>query len=65
MKLLRYEDPETLIHTYGLANNKFFEGKDSKYIFVVKENANMGDLLDKKRDIERMHMKYDRVVFYG
>lgn len=62
MKLLRYEDPEILIHTYGLANNEFFEGKDSKYIFVVKENANMGDLLDKKRDITMLDMKYDRVV---
>lgn len=56
MKLLRYEDPENLIHTYGLANNKFFEGKDSKYIFVVKENATSTDLLYKKHDIEHLGM---------
>lgn len=62
MKLLRYEDPETLIHTYGLANNKFFEGKDSKYIFVVKENATITDLLYKKHDIEHLGMQFDRVV---
>ncbi|CAM2908039.1 hypothetical protein [Lactobacillus crispatus] len=62
MKLLRYEDPETLIHTYGLANNKFFRNKDSKYIFVVKENATSTDLLYKKHDIEYLGMQFDRVV---
>lgn len=62
MKLLRYEDPETLINTYGLANNEFFEGKDSKYIFVVKENATSTDLLYKKHDIEHLGMQFDRVV---
>ncbi len=63
MKLLRYEDPETLIHNYGLANNKFFEGKDSKYIFVVKENASLQDLKDKEHDIKHLNLTYDRVVF--
>lgn len=53
MKLLRYEDPETLIHTYGLANNKFF---------VVKENATSTDLLYKKHDIEHLGMQFDRVA---
>jgi hypothetical protein len=62
MKLLRYEDPETLIHTYGLSDDKFFNGKDPKYIFVVKENATKQDLVDKKHDIDHLQMKYDRVV---
>lgn len=62
MKFLRYEDPETLIHTYGLANNKFFRNKGSEYIFVVKENAISTDLLYKKHDIEHLGMQFDRVV---
>lgn len=62
MKLLRYEDPKTLIHTYGLSNNKFFEGKDPKYVFTVKEDATNTDLLYKKHDIEHLGMKFDRVV---
>ncbi len=62
MKLLRYEDPVEEIHYYGLSDSQFFKDKDPKYIFVVKEDANMGDLLDKKRDITMLDMKYDRVV---
>ena len=62
MDLLRYEDPETLIHTYGLSNNDFFRNKDSKYIFVVKHNATNTDLLYKKHDIEHLGMQFDRVV---
>ena len=62
MKLLRYEDPETLINTYVLANNEFFEGKDSKYIFVVKENATMQDLKANKHDIKHLNLTYNLVV---
>lgn len=62
MKLLRYEDPVEEIHYCGLSDSQFFKDKDPKYIFVVKEDDNMGDLLDKKRDITMLDMKYDRVV---
>ena len=58
MKLLRYEDPETEIHYYGMSDNEFFENKDSKYIFVVNNRT----LSQIKHDIEHLGMKYDRVV---
>lgn len=62
MKLLRYEDPETKIHYYGLSNNHWFDDKNPKYVFVVKENAVEQDLFDKKHDIEHLNLEYDRVV---
>lgn len=62
MDLLRYEDPKTLIHTYGLENNDFFAGKPRKFIHIVKKNATVTDLLYKKHDIEHLGMKFDRVV---
>lgn len=58
MKLLRYEDPETLIHYYGMEDNKFFEDKDPKYVFVVT-NTTLDQL---KHDIKHLDLKYDRVV---
>lgn len=39
MKLLRYEDPKTYIHTYGMEDNPFFKDKNLRYVFVMKENA--------------------------
>ena len=60
MKLLRYEDPETLIHYYGLSDNEFFKNKN--HVFIVKENASKQDLLNKKQDIKHLNLKYDRVV---
>lgn len=41
---------------------KLLRYKDSKYIFVVKENATSTDLLYKKHDIEHLGMQFDRVV---
>ena len=58
MKLLRYEDPKTKIHTYGLSDNEFFKDKDPKYIFTVT-NRNINQI---KHDIKHLNMKYDRVV---
>ena len=37
MKLLRYEDPKTTIHYYGMSNNKFFKDKKTKYVFIVNK----------------------------
>ena len=58
MKLLRYEDPKTLIHYYGMSDNEFFEDKDPKYIFVVNDR----NLSQIKHDIKHLGMQFDRVV---
>ena len=58
MELLRYEDPENEIHYYGLSDNEFFKNKNPKYVFTV-ENKTIDQA---KHDIERLNLKYDRVV---
>lgn len=58
MKLLRYEDPKTEIHYYGLSDSEFFKDKDPKYIFTVKNKT----LNQVEHDIEHLNLKYDRVV---
>lgn len=62
MKLLRYEDPKTYIHTYGMEDNPFSKDKNLRYVFTVKENATMQDLKDKEHDIEHLELHFDRVV---
>lgn len=62
MKLLRYEDPKTCIHTYGMSDNPFFKDKNLRYVFTVKENATMQDLKDKEQNIKHLNLIYDRVV---
>ena len=62
MKLLRYEDPKTYIHAYGLEDNPFFKDKNLRYVFTVKENATMQDLKDKEQNIKHLNLIYDRVV---
>ncbi len=62
MKLLRYEDPKTYIHTYGMEDNPFFKDKNLRYVFVVKEHASLQDLKAKEHDIKHLNLTYDRVV---
>lgn len=62
MKLLRYEDPKTYIHTYGLEDNPFFKDKNLRYVFTVKEHASLQDLKDKEHDIKHLELQFDRVV---